>query len=316
MQKITLANQLHTVEITKLAIGHSGISDPARRDFVERYMDEYLAAGGNCIDTARLYEDGAGERAIGEWIKSKPRDKVVVVTKCAHYDRNVHPIKHRLAPDEIVADVELSLRELNTDYIDILFLHRDDIKRDVSEIMPALHEFVKSGKVCVLGASNWTAGRIAAANQFATDNGLTPFSVSQIHHSLALTTPAQSNDLSHVIMDNAEYSWYKDEKFPVMAWSATARGFFSKLADGEELSEWTMYRYGWTQENFRRLERAKTLAAELGTSVGAVALAYLMCDENVPTCAITGFSKTEQFEQALEATKVRLTSEQRIFLAG
>jgi len=312
---MTLSNKLHTIEMTKLAVGHSGISFPEKSEFVKRYMDAYVDAGGNCVDTARLYEFGNGERAVGDWLKTKSRDKIVLVTKCAHYDREVYPIQHRLAPDEIRADVETSLRELDADYIDVLFLHRDDIKRDVSEIMPTLHEFIKTGKVRVLGASNWTAGRIAAANKFANENGLTPFSVSQIHHGLGVTTAAQSGDLSHVIMDNIEYSWYKDSKFPVMAWSATAHGFFSKLAAGVELNPWVAQRYGWLKENFRRAERTKLLAEELGVSVGAVVLAYLMCDENVPTTAIASFSKFEQFEEAVEATRIELTEEQRKYLA-
>jgi len=263
-----------------------------------------------------MYEEGKSERAVAEHLKSRPRDSFVLVTKCAHYDRHIHPIQHRLSPEDIKFDVNTSLSELGMDYIDVLFLHRDDIKRSVEEIMPALHEFVKSGKVRILGASNWTAGRIQEANKFAQENGLTPFSVSQIHHSLGLTTAAQSNDLSHIIMDDIEYSWYKDEKFPVMAWSSTAHGFFSKLAAGEELNPWTRRRYDWLQENFRRAERAKTLAAELNCSVGAVVLAYLMCDENVPTCAVVTFSKEIQFEQAIEAGNISLSREQRKYLEG
>ena len=316
MKTITLSNKLHTIEMTKLAVGHSGISIPEKSEFVKQYMDAYIDAGGNCVDTARLYEFGNAELEVGEWLKGKSRDKIVLVTKCAHFDREVYPIQHRLASDEIRADIETSLHELDVDYIDVLFLHRDDINRDVSEIMPTLHEFVKTGKVRILGASNWTAGRIAAANKFANENGLTPFSVSQIHHSLGVTTAAQSGDLSHVIMDDIEYSWYSDEKFPVMAWSATAHGFFSKLTAGEELNPRVANRYSWSQENFRRSERAKSLAEELGVSVGAVVLAYLMCDENVPTTAIASFSKFEQFEEAIEATKVSLTQEQRKYLAG
>jgi len=180
--------------------------------------------------------------------------------------------------------------------------------------MTTLHEFVQAGKVRILGASNWTAGRIQEANDFANANGLTPFSVSQVQYSLAITTAGVTGDLSHVIMDNFEYSWYKDNKFPVMCWTATAHGFFSKLANGEEQMEWVRPRYNWAQENFRRFERVKKLSEELGVTAGVIALSYLMSDDDVPTIPITGFSRKEQFHEAMSAIDVKLTREQRKFL--
>ncbi|MCL2827150.1 MAG: aldo/keto reductase [Oscillospiraceae bacterium] len=313
MQTISLSNDRHKIDMTKLAVGHAGCKDLG---FLYSYLDEYLDAGGNCIDTARMYDHGLAEEIVGAYMKTKQRDKLVVVTKCAHYDTNFYPIRHRLSESDIRSDVETSLRELDTDYIDVLLLHRDDIKRPVEAIMPILHQFVKDGKVRVIGTSNWTAGRIQAANIFAAKNGLTPFSVSQIHHSLALTTAAQSGDLSHVIMDNIEYAWYKDTKFPIMAWSSTGKGFFSKQATGVALDPRGQRYYGWLRENFRRLDRAKELARKHSVSVGAVVLSYLMSDKTVPTVAVTAFSKQPQFDEALEATKLHLTEAERAFLAG
>jgi len=313
VERITLANERHRIDITKLVVGHAQRKDLA---FVHSYLDEYLDVGGNCIDTARLYDHGLGERMVGDYMKTKQRDKIVLVTKCAHFDSNFYPIRHRVSEEHIRSDVETSLRELGTDYIDVLFLHRDDIKRPVAAIMPVLNQLVQDGKVRIIGTSNWTAGRIQEANQFAMENGLTPFSVSQIHHSLALTTAAQSGDLSHVIMDDIEYSWYKDTKFPVMAWSSTGKGFFSKQVAGIPLIGSGKRNYGWLPENFRRVERVKELARQHGASIGAVVLAYLMCDEAVPTAAVAAFSKQEQFDEALEATRLHLTEDERKFLAG
>ena len=314
MQTITLSNGNDPIEIAKLVVGHAGCKDIA---FLHSYLDQYLAAGGNCIDTARMYDFGLAERIVSDYMKSKQRDKIVLVTKCAHFDRNFYPIRHRVSEEHIRSDVETSLRELRTDYIDILFLHRDDIKRPVEAIMPILHQLVKDGKVRMVGASNWTAGRIKEANTFAEANGLTPFRISQVHHSLALTTAAQSGDLSHVIMDDIEYAWYKDERFPVMAWSSTGGGFFSKRAEGLiEPGTKRERNYGWLMENVRRVDRVKELAQACSASVGAVVLSYLMSDETVPTAAVAAFSKQKQFDEALEATKLQLTEAERNFLAG
>ena len=314
MQKITLSNGQDPIEIAKLVVGHAGCKDLA---FLHSYLDQYLAEGGNCIDTARMYDVGLAERIISDYMKTKQRDKVVLVTKCAHYDRNFYPIRHRVSEEYIRSDVETSLRELRTDYIDILFLHRDDIRRPVEAIMPILHQLVKDGKVRMIGASNWTAGRIKEANKFAEKSGLTPFRISQVHHSLALTTAAQSGDLSHVIMDDIEYAWYKDEAFPVMAWSSTGGGFFSKRAEGlVEPGTKRERNYGWLAENIRRVDRVKELAAERGASVGAVVLSYLMSDESVPTAAVVAFSKQKQFDEALEGARLHLTEAERKFLMG
>jgi len=313
MQTMLLSNAQHQLHVAKLAVGHAGCKDLG---FLYSYLDEYLDAGGNCIDTARMYDHGLAEEVVGAYMKTKQRDKLLVVTKCAHYDTNFYPIQHRVSETDIRSDVETSLRELDTDYIDVLLLHRDDIKRPVEAIMPVLHQFVQAGKVRIIGTSNWTAGRIQAANQFAAENGLTPFSVSQIHHSLALTTAAQSGDLSHVIMDDIEYAWYRDTKFPVMAWSSTGKGFFSKLANGVPIGARGQQYYGWLAENHRRVDRVKELARKHNASVGAVVLSYLMSDEAVPTAAVAAFSKQAQFDEALEATKLHLIEAERAFLAG
>ena len=267
MQTITLSNAQHQLDLTKLVIGHARCTELTP---LHTYLDRYLDAGGNCIDTARLYHAGHDERMVGAYMKTKRRDRLVLATKCGHYNRDLYPVHHRLSEADICSDVETSLRELGTDYIDVLFLHRDDIKRPVEEIMPVLHRFVTEGKVRVIGASNWTAGRIQTANRFSIENGLTPFSVSQIHHSLALTTAAQSGDVSHVIMDNIEYAWYQDEKFPVMAWAPAGRGFFSKRINGVVEPEAKRERYyGWLGENIRRVDRVRALAHTHSVPAGA-----------------------------------------------
>ncbi len=315
MKKIALTNQLHTVEITKLCIGETGFVNDQKREFVHRCADAYLARGGNCFDTARVYGGGRSEEFLGQYLKTKHRADIIISTKCAHPDIG-NPLRpSRLSPQELTSDLETSLRTLGTDYVDIFYLHRDDIKIPVENIMPTLHGFVQSGKVRVLGASNWTAGRIQEANTFAKQNICTPFSVSQIQWSLAKTTAAQSGDLTHVIMDDVEYSWYTDEKLPVMPWTATAKGFLSHAAAGDTLKPNTAHMFGWLAENYRRAKRAQEIADKLGVSVCAVALAYLMCDP-VPTSVITAFSNETQFEETMQSLEVTLTQEMRSYLLG
>src|SRR4029077_3981281 len=92
--------------------------------------------------------------------------------------------RSRLSADCVNADLEESLRRLQTDYIDVYMLHRDDTTLPVSQIMENLNEHVRSGKVRALGASNWTVERIKSANAYAGEKGLTPSKVGSHHFSL------------------------------------------------------------------------------------------------------------------------------------
>lgn len=133
------------------------------------------------MDTARVYAswlqggDGASEKTIGEFLKSEGlRETAIIATKGGHppLDDMHNPRINKL---ELTKDLNESLENLTTDYIDIYYLHRDNERKDVSEIMPILDGFVKEGKVKYLGASNWKVERIIAANKFARENNLTPF---------------------------------------------------------------------------------------------------------------------------------------------
>jgi aryl-alcohol dehydrogenase-like predicted oxidoreductase len=312
MKTITIANNQHTIQMSQIVIGHNQIHDPARRQFAYWCCDRYLERGGNCFDTARMYGEGESEAALGAYLKGKARDSYIVCTKCAHHDRG-NPPKSRLSRQEIRSDADQSLRALGCGYTDILLLHRDDIYTPVEEIMPVLHELVTAGKARILGVSNWTAGRIIAANKFAGENRLTPFSVSQILYNLGLTTAAQTGDLTHVVMDEAELCWYVQERFPVMAWTATGKGFFAKAAAGLPRHRLADRYYAWLPENFARAERAKQLAEELGVSVSAVILSYVLSGP-IPCAGVTAFSTREQLNQTMQAADLTLTAEQRKFL--
>ncbi|MDR0293953.1 MAG: aldo/keto reductase [Oscillospiraceae bacterium] len=314
MKTVTVSNGRHTLRMARIVVGDNGVSDPARQKFAHWCFDRYLELGGNCFDTARIYGGGRSEAALGAYLAKKPRDSYLVSTKCGHHDCGKPPLG-RLSREEILSDADQSLRALGCGYADILFLHRDDIYKPVEEIMPVLHELVTAGKARVLGASNWTAGRIAAANEFAEKNGLTPFSVSQILYNLGLTTAAQTGDLTHVVMDGAEHSWYEENRFPVMAWTSTGKGFFAKTAVGLPMDPQADRYYGWLPENYRRAERAKALAERLGVPVSAVALSYVTSGP-VPCAGVTAFSTEEQFTETMRAAELTLTQAQREYLEG
>lgn len=315
MKKYTLSNPTNSLEVSQITLGHLFMNLPQRTEASYGYMEEFLEFGGNTFDNARVYGDWQSERFLGEFFKrTGKRHEMVITTKCGHHNKKTW--EPRLDPYNLNADVDTSLTMLGTDYIDILYLHRDDIFKPVEEIMVALDKIVKSGKARVLGASNWTAPRIQKANDFANKFGLTPFSVSQINYSAAITTPAATDDTTQVVMDLAEKSWYADSKMLLMPWAPNARGFFSQVINNGEPNARTKAWYGWCSENYRRADRFKYLSEKMGYPVGSVVLAYLLCQPDVDVTPIIAFTKREQFEESKLALDIKLSKQDIAYIDG
>lgn len=310
MERITLAEGL---AITREMIGIEQLGVETSKKECFAFIDRYLEAGGNCIDTARLYHDGETDRVLGEWLRySGRRENVVLCTKGSHNRPDGSP---RLSPENMLADLDAALNDIGIEYTDIHLLHRDNLSLPVSEIVPVIDRMVSSGKARAVGVSNWTVSRIIEANRFAAENNLAPIAASQIQYSLAVTTPAATGDLTHIAMNDVEYGWYRESQLPVMAYSAQARGYFIKLSKGEPLKPSVIKYYDHFPENHRRAERVKTLAAQLGCSVAELCIAYVLCS-GLNTAALLTVSSLKQLEDAFRAEKLKLTAAQISYLEG
>src|SRR5215469_8764514 len=132
-------------------------------------MDAFVEAGGTCIDTALVYGEwlpggkGLSERTVGAWITARQhRDGLILSTKGGH-PRLTTMQTPRLSDAELSSDLDESLRNLQTDYIDVYWLHRDDPNRPVAEILATAQRQVQAGKIRAFGCSNWRVERIQAA---------------------------------------------------------------------------------------------------------------------------------------------------------
>lgn len=314
MEKYKLSNNTNSLEISKLALGHLNMHLKERTEASYAYMEEFLEFGGTTFDNSRNTADGQSEIYLGKFIKKTGKRKdMIIATKCAHHDRKYN--RPRLDAGSIFSDVDTSLTAIGTDYIDILYLHRDDISRPVEEIMVALDKVVKSGKARILGASNWSATRLQSANDFAREYNLTPFSASQINYSAGITTPVANQDVTQVTMNLAEKAWYEQSKLLIMPYSPNARGFFSQVAYNGTPNARCAEQYGWCPENYRRAERIIELSKKTGHKVGVIVLAYLLCQE-IEVCPIIAFTKREQFEEAKLSLDCKLTKEELDFIDG
>ncbi|GAB2922852.1 aldo/keto reductase [Streptomyces mayteni] len=148
-----------------------------------RLLDAFANAGGNFVDTANLYTRGSSERILGQLLEGR-RDEFVLATKytCPTVEGDLNSGgNHRLS---LVRTLEESLRRLRTDRIDVLWVHARDNFTPVDEVMRALDDVVRSGKVLYVGVSNWPAWEIAQANTLAELRGWTAFAGSQLHYNL------------------------------------------------------------------------------------------------------------------------------------
>lgn len=283
-----------------------------------RQMDEFLDMGGNFIDTAHVYSDwipgefGRSEKCIGKWLSDrKTRSKVYLATKggidFTHHEGLYGP-PIDLSKAEIDNDIEESLQNLQTDYIDMYWLHRDEPSRPVEEIIETLNSNIKKGNIRYIGCSNWMPDRIAKANEYADKNGLKPFIASQFEWSLArmFCPEAPLDDLPY--MDDAMYQFHKSSGLTAFAYSSQGNGFYSKLAAlGEEKLPERLKKHFLNDRNRKAFQRILKLSKETGYSVTQISLAFINSQYDFVGIPII-FSRThEQFLDSLSAADIHLT---------
>jgi aryl-alcohol dehydrogenase-like predicted oxidoreductase len=251
-----------------------------------RLLDRYVDAGGQALDVANVYQDGAAARAVGRWLArgASPRP--------ALYAKGCHPPRCR--PELVPAEVDHARTLLGADRLDVFILHRDDPAFPVSRWAEALLAEAEAGRIGAFGVSNWTVERTAelrAHLDAAGADGLRAFSN---HFSLArMVSPPWPGCLALSVDDLRAVG---ELGLTVLAWSSLARGFFA----GRDAAEWD------TPENRARRDRARQLAARRGSSAPAVALAYVLHrgDDVLP---VVGTRSEAHLGEALGAAAIALT---------
>lgn len=198
------------LRVSELSLGAMTIGETwgwgADKETSARILDAYAEAGGNFIDTANNYTDGTSETLLGELLAGR-RDQFVLATKytCATRKGDVNAAgNHR---KNLVQSVEASLRRLGTDRIDVLWVHARDNFTPVDEVMRALDDLVRSGKVLYLGVSDWPAWEIAQACTLAELKGWTAFAGSQLRYNLLERTPERELLPQARAFDQAVLAW-------------------------------------------------------------------------------------------------------------
>jgi len=311
MNNLKLNNDL---ELSEIILGGAFFGTNITKENSFEIMDYYFKNGGNTIDTARAYcgwiEGGeyASEETIGEWVKARNyRDNIKIITKGAHPSFTTY--RNRLSEEDIRYDMDISLKTLQMDFVDLYLLHRDDETIPVSDIIDALHRLVLEGKTKAIGVSNWKFERIIEANEYAKKSGKTSLCISEIQWSLAQCFPQTFNDESMLCMNDDIYKKYLDIGLPIIAYTSQAGGVFS-CGYNKDLSDIAdKHKKYLSNENIKRYNNLLHLCEEKNYKPSSVAIQYIT-DNKLPACAIIGCSSVEQLNDSLCATRNKLSYEE------
>ncbi len=271
-------------------------------------LDAYADRGGNFLDTANKYHNGQTEEYIGRWMKGDTdrRDRTVLATKYTlsmdHEDPNASG-NHR---KNLVRSIEGSLERLDTDYIDLLWVHAWDDQTPWQETMRALDDLVRSGKVLYVGVSDMPAWVVSSCNVMADLRGWSSFIGLQVEYSLLQRTPDRD------LLPMADHFG-----MGVVAWGPLGGGVLTgKYTRGQD-GEMDSKRAAGNQARGRTNEQSLTIAREvdaiadeLGCSSAQVATAWVL-RRRYNTIPIVGARKVTQIQDTLGAVDVTLTDDHR-----
>ncbi|MDX2968000.1 aldo/keto reductase [Kribbella solani] len=270
-------------------------------------FDDFVERGGTTFDTAYIYGGGRGEKLLGQWMASRGnRDEVVVIGKGAHTPH--------CDPESITRQLEESLERLQTDHVDLYLMHRDNEEIAVSEFVDVLDEHFKAGRIKAYGGSNWTTARFDEANAYAEANSKQPFTLLSNHLSLARAYDVPWAGCRHVADDESQ-AWLRERQVALFPWSSQARGFFTGRAKPEDTSDQELVRCFYSGENFRRLDRARELAAAKGVEPTAIALAWLL-HQPYPVFPLIGPRHVSETRTSTPGLSVTLTDEEVAYLTA
>jgi aryl-alcohol dehydrogenase-like predicted oxidoreductase len=272
-----------------------------------KLLDAFLDAGFNCVDTADVYSrwkpgnsGGESEAIIGNWFKARGnRAKVILASKCG---LELAPDKKGLSKAYIVRAVEDSLKRLKTDYIDLYQSHRDDPETPVEETMEAHAQLVKAGKIRVVGASNFAAGRLKASLDASAKAGIPRYETLQPLYSLV-----ERKELEGPLQDLCVA-----ETISVIPYYSLASGFLTgKYRTEADLAGKARSAGAGKYLNAKGLGVLKALdaaAAKHQATPAQVALAWLLAQPAV-AAPIASATTLEQLADILKAPALKLDAE-------
>jgi aryl-alcohol dehydrogenase-like predicted oxidoreductase len=271
----------------------------ASKEECQKMFDLFTNLGGNFIDTSVNYTNGSSETIVGELVHSR-RDAFVVATKYTLSRNWDDPNAFGNSRKNLVVSLETSLKRLQTDYIDLLWLHAWDYLTPVEEVMRALDDVVRAGKVLYVGASDSPAYITSRANMLAELRGWSPFIAVQVPYSLI------DRDVEREVLPMA-----RDLGLPVTPWGLLEGGYLTGKYDGGSSEPKRM------GENLKVRERsqailkvAQAVASEVGRSPAQVAINWVRQQKHTLIIPILGARSARHLNDNLAVLEWELSPDQ------
>jgi aryl-alcohol dehydrogenase-like predicted oxidoreductase len=268
----------------------------------EKILATYLDLGGNFIDTANFYANGHSEKILGDFFAARPgrREHVVLASKFFGNMFPGDPNGGGAGRGSMVAQLDETLRRLQTDYLDLYWMHNWDRHTPIEETMRALDDLVRAGKIRYVGFSNTPAWVTAQAQTTALLKGWTPLIALQVEYSLLARTV--EGELAPLALDQG---------MALVPWSPLKNGFLSgKYRRGTQVIDSARAAFvgGPSEDEFAVIDAVAAIADELGTTSAAVSLAWLRAREGT-VVPILGARRVEHLQDNLAALEVTLAPE-------
>jgi aryl-alcohol dehydrogenase-like predicted oxidoreductase len=264
-------------------------------------FDVYANAGGNFVDTANRYTEGTAEKYVGEFV-ARDREHFVVATKYTLKMRQGDPNFNGNHRKNMMQSVHASLKRLNLDYIDLLWLHAWDFTTPVEEVLRGLDDLVRQGTVLYVGISDTPAWVVSQANAIADLRGWSRFVGLQIRYSLA--DRAAERDLLPMA---------RALDIAVTPWSVLGAGVLTGKYNQDPKATGRVARWGAAERDLAIAAEVRAVAEELGCSASQVAIAWGLAQQQphtAPIIPILGATKPHQLEDNLGALAISLSADQ------
>jgi len=266
---------------------------------LKKIFDAYIAAGGNFIDTANVYQNGQSEEWLGEWIEKRGiRNDVVLATKFTLPAKVGSPNLCGNSRANMFRAIEESLRRLRTTYIDVYYLHCWDFTTPVEEIMRGLNDLVSSGKVHYLAVSDTPSWLVAQMNTLAKERGWAQFICYQGKYHLG------ERDVEREILPMC-----REMGLGFVSWGILGQGKYTgryKKGEGDTGGERKWLKM--TDRDYDIAEVVQQIAKEVDRSPSQICIAWMLAQPN--NYPLIGVRTMKQFEDTLNAISLKLTEDQ------
>src|ERR1700744_5217635 len=289
------------LKVSELCLGTMGFGAEggwgADKETSFAIMDTFANAGGNFFDTANIYKLGTSEKIIGEYISNHDRDYFVLATKYTLKDNVTNPNASGNNRKNMMRSVEESLKRLNTYFIDLFYLHIWDDITPIDEVLRAMDDLVKQGKVNYIAISDTPAWVVSKGNTLAEFMGWSQFVALQVEYSLLARTPER-------------------ELIPMAKHFGITVTPWAPLAGGALTGKYLRGDHGRIKPESNRLNENSTritkevvaIADEIGVSAGNVALRWTM-QQGFSSIPIVGATKVSQLEDNLKTVEFELSAQ-------